>query len=483
MLDIPLHGNQIATLLRLLSGTELNASSLEINWFTPYWLGYASVALLGLCMPILTAIKIILSLTVIATPWLAARLRELVSNDNSRDWLFLPVIYSFSFQAGLFNFIVGIPLILLFLRKSILYFQTAEVNFRTKFTIVFLSHILFFTHILSLAFSLLIALSIGIFLSEDVKKSIKNRSLKFINKQFFLHLLPFFSSFPIIICWLFHVKPHLFHLYNFQNSIPILIINLYRFLIMLSSATGFIYFYKMGIVYAIILLFLPNSKILRNWRALPFAITVLILLFVPTGSNGGNFIAERFNVFIFIFYVFSFDFSRMNEILTYTQRSLLFAFASFFVLMTTTYKTLQFDKETQGLKNIIAKMEPHHSVAAIIDDLGEKYAYPVFGSITYWYHTEKNGYGNSFFSIPSSIVQFKTNVSNPFPPSQFLLSEYQWDKNALKFDYFIIKGNISTFSSAFLSDLKKYTQPIYHEGEWHLYLRHTKTSAITAKPA
>ncbi len=479
MLDIPLHANQVATFLRLLSDTELLTPLLKIEWLTPYWTGYASVALLGLFMPIVTAIKIVLSVVVVAIPWFASRLRALVSNDNSLDWLFIPVAYSFSFQYGLLNFMVGIPIVLIFLRETILYFSSSALHVKKAILLTFLSYLLFLTHIFVLAFALIIAFPIGIALSENIKKSLIKRSLDNLTKQDFLKLLPFFSSLPIIFLWFSHVETSLFHLYNFQPSASIWLVNVYRFLIMLSSATGLMFFYKIGAIYAMGLFFLSGAKILRNWRALPFIITILILLIVPTGSSGGNFIAERFNVFIFIFYVFSFDFSRMNAVLNYHKRVILFASISFLVLLTTAYKTIQFDRETIGLKNSFMKMEPHRSVATIIDDLGEEYSYSVFGSVTYWYHAEKNGYGNSFFAIPSSVVQFKSHVANPFPRSQFLLSEYIWDKNSQYFDYFIIKGDLSTFSPDFLRGLQKYASPIYHEGKWHLYARRFQNTALT----
>ncbi len=465
MVDISMHANQVATFLRLLSGSELLAPFLEINWFTPYWAGNGLVILLSFFVPIVIAIKIVLTFSIIATPLLASRLRALISDDNSFDWFFLPVIYSFSFQAGFLNFIIGVPLVLLFLREFILFYFFSNLNVKKVLWISFLTHILFLTHIFILIFACGIAFAIVLF--ENVKK---------INKKKFIKILPLVSVFPIVLFWILSFKAPLFDDKYCSSQMPIWVENFYRFNGLLGSATGALYSLKLGSLYALAILILTKAKIYRDWRSLPFIITLLVLLFIPKKISGACFVAERFNVFIFIFFIFSFDFSQIKSVLNYHKRNMFFSFFSFIILCTNAYIIALFDQDTQGLKKILAKIEPHQRVISIIDNFSgqssESINPLIYGSLLYWYAAEKNGYANTFFIESHSIVRYKKAVLNPLPKVQFSSESFNWDLQHQQFDYLILGNDPEKYSTEFLKGLKKYTHLIYREGAWHLYSRH-----------
>ncbi|MES2207093.1 MAG: hypothetical protein V4525_09905 [Pseudomonadota bacterium] len=472
MLDLPFHAYQISSFLRLVLGTEFFASILKINWFMPYWLGYLSAAILALFMPIAIAIKIVLSCAMVATPWFASRLRALVSNDNSLDWLFLPVIYSFAFQNGLFNFIVSIPLVLFFLREAILYFSDPGAKFKSGVWIVFLSHILFFTHILALLFSLVIVIPMGLCLCEDTQRLLKERSFHYLDKKVFFKFLPFICILPIILVWMLHIKDTSFHTNIPAGKISVWIINLYRLLPIMVSATGLLGFFQLGLIYVLAIFLLPGAKIHKNWRALPFVILILGLLLLPATNLETNYIAERLNVFILIFYVFSFDFSQLYTKVNYYKRVILFASSSFLILFLNAYQLHLYAKETKGLKNIFSKMAPHHSVASIIDNTDKNQSSAKFDLLIYWYHAEKDGKGTFSLDFPQMIVQYKSDIPYSSTEDQFHFSNFKWDNNTQKFDYYVIKTSHEKFPAELLLGLQKYTKLIYHEDSWYLYAKH-----------
>ena len=59
MVDLPQHAAQIAALKQIWAGNPLFTDVFEINWFTPYLLGYMALYVLSLAMPITVATKIV----------------------------------------------------------------------------------------------------------------------------------------------------------------------------------------------------------------------------------------------------------------------------------------------------------------------------------------------------------------------------------------------------------------------------------------
>ena len=55
MVDMPQHAAQIAALREIWRGNEMFTQLFEINWFTPYLLGYLLLAALAFVMPITVA--------------------------------------------------------------------------------------------------------------------------------------------------------------------------------------------------------------------------------------------------------------------------------------------------------------------------------------------------------------------------------------------------------------------------------------------
>src|SRR4051794_34239042 len=61
MADLPQHAGQIALLRDLVFGQSKWQALVQVNWFTPYLAGYLPALLLSFVMPVLAALKLLLT--------------------------------------------------------------------------------------------------------------------------------------------------------------------------------------------------------------------------------------------------------------------------------------------------------------------------------------------------------------------------------------------------------------------------------------
>lgn len=457
MVDIPIHAVQIATFLRLLSGTEHFESLFRINWFTPYWSGYLITALWGLFLPISIAIKCTLSIAVAATPWAASRLRSLVNQDSHLDWLFLPIGYGFAFQWGFLNFIIGIPLTLLFLEYCIRYLSTPRL--KTGIIIFIWAHLLFTTHILLLLFSLAIIVSIEVLTSKKIQKSIKT-------------LTPLLLSIPTIIFWSMYtqsIEPQ-------ASSSIAWVITPNRLIATFITPAGCFSFWAIALICFFIILkppSLPKMNIFKNWQTIPLLYAFFITLYGPSFIFGTAYICERFGTFLLPFYAFAYktknsDSSSVNK----NNRLMLCPIFAFIIITLNSYVSIKFESELTGLKKIIHLMEPNKKLISLIYDYNNpRHITPILLHATSWYFAEKGGLGNRYYSTFNMVIRYKKNapsiISDIQKKIQWEPQSFNWNQDSKYYDYFILHGDISKINSVY-GGIKN-LHLIYTDGKWWLY--------------
>lgn len=111
MVDLPQHAGQIALLKSLLAGDNLWARDFQINVLTPYWGGYGLGLALASIMPIVAAVKLMLSLSVLGFAGLGVLARRRLGGDPRLDWLLLPGLFGFAAHWGFLTFLVAAPLV------------------------------------------------------------------------------------------------------------------------------------------------------------------------------------------------------------------------------------------------------------------------------------------------------------------------------------------------------------------------------------
>lgn len=118
MVDFPQHAAQISLLKELLTGNSPWSGQLQINLVTPYLIGYGLATLLSFLMPIVTAMKLLLSLAYILFVAVCIRYRKRVSADSRLDWIFIPTFFGFCYSWGLYTFLLAAPIGLYFILQA-----------------------------------------------------------------------------------------------------------------------------------------------------------------------------------------------------------------------------------------------------------------------------------------------------------------------------------------------------------------------------
>src|SRR5688500_17481241 len=90
MVDMPQHAAQITALREMWRGNEMFTQLFEINWFTPYLLGYLLLAALDTVLPMTVATQVIITASLLAMPLLTGRLLRVVGADERWKWLAIP---------------------------------------------------------------------------------------------------------------------------------------------------------------------------------------------------------------------------------------------------------------------------------------------------------------------------------------------------------------------------------------------------------
>src|SRR5690349_10528072 len=115
MLDLPQHAAQVALLHDLLLGRSKWQSLVSVNYFTPYFAGYAPALLLSFAMPAAAALKVMLTVAYLGFIAACVALRHELGGDSRLDWLFIPSFFGIVFTIGLYTFMIAAPLGVLFI--------------------------------------------------------------------------------------------------------------------------------------------------------------------------------------------------------------------------------------------------------------------------------------------------------------------------------------------------------------------------------
>lgn len=158
MVDLPQHAAQLSIGLHWQDPEFGYPRYFQPNWMTNQLLAYGVVKFFLAFMPLVPALKCALSVAVIGVPLATWFLLSRIGSDRWFSLLTFPVSYNFCFYWGFLNFIVGIPLGLVFVALAVGY--AVAPSRRLALAMIAYAHVLFFAHVLVLAFSGLIAASI-----------------------------------------------------------------------------------------------------------------------------------------------------------------------------------------------------------------------------------------------------------------------------------------------------------------------------------
>ena len=466
MVDMPQHAAQVTALRGLLTGDPMFTSLFEINWFTPYLLGYLLLYLLSLVLPIMVATQLLVTCAVLSVPLLTGALLRAVGADERWKWLAIPASFSFAFYWGFLTFMLAFPLALLFLINSIRFAQAPNLR-HAIFTALF-AVFLFFCHIIALAFASAVALAYVVAVSPRNVRGL------------LLRIAPFAAPLPLIASWLVIT-------YSTEATVRAPIAYgplLDRFLMLLAQPAGREALYPaICLPVTAALLFLPtlagSTASRRPERWLPFAVGLVLFFVMPAYVLNTGFVYQRLGLFLVPLWLLGWDPPAP------AARRLEWVGILVVVcwVLASVARFAAFARESESFRVVAAQIEPGRRVASMVfDNSSAQFATPVYLHFPAWYQATGPGvvdfnFGD-FFPQP---VRYRADAG-PRLPEQLAWYPIAFDWNAhggARYDYFLVKASFDVAPDIFKERLGS-VELVARSGWWWLYRNVERSSQAPA---
>ena len=461
--DIPQHAGQLAAFYAVEHGTFPFGNLFRINWFNPYWIGYACILLIHTFLGLSTSIKIVAWLALVALPLSVSYTLKAYKTDPRLCLLVLPTLFGFSFQWGFLNFYIAAPLAIFFL--GFFYKSLNDTSKNTLIAIGLFINVIFFAHALIWAFTMAAS-----FLLCLLTTSIgwEKRKLK---------IYSMLSSLILFVLW-------------YRNTVPSSIHGMYGLVIM---DYGIDRFYgvlnsiglrdkKTNLILLSLIFLAPGffgysfSRVKEKY--IPLALVLMIMIFVPSEILDIAFLYQRFSIFLIPSYLLVIERTHDNQ----RKKSYVkYAFILYGTTLILFYwimwgEFLEFQQESKGFTAILEQMKPNQRVLMLeVNNQCNCFNAPVFLHFPVWYQANKNGMVDFNTGVAYSALMRLKHVDTPAN-----IPGIEW--NPLMFNYSFFRPDIYSYyivrsHPAFLGYLfrnsHQHVHLIQERNGWWLYKNDT----------
>lgn len=464
-IDMPQHAAQIAALREIWQGNAAFTQLFEVNWFTPYLLGYLLLYLVSLVLPMTAATQLLVSCSIVAVPLLTGALLRAAGADERWKWLAIPASFSFAFYWGFLSFMVAFPLALLFLLNAIRYAHAPNV--RNGAFMALFAVFLFFCHIIALAFTSVVAL--GYVLASSP------RSLK----SMFVRVLPFAAPLPLMLVWFVGT----YQTDQVAREAPIVygpLLN--RFVMLLVQPAG-----REALSPAICTL-VTGSLVLLPWLAgstasrrparwLPFVLGLLMFFAIPAFAFNTGFLYERLGLFLVPLWLLGWDPPADGA----RRLEWLGMLVVVFWVFATVARFAAFARETESFRAVTAAIEPGKRVASMVfDSSSPLFATPVYMHFPAWYQATRRGVVDFNFAdfFPQPVRYRKDAGPRMDEQLAWYPTAFNWQAHGgARYDYFLVKASYDV-APAIFKERRASVELVARSGWWWLYRNDERSAPV-----
>ena len=354
MIDLPQHAAQVVAWRALLEGRYAWGEIVQLNYVTPYLLGYGLILPLTYLMSVTAAAKLLLSVSFIAFVYLCTLLRQELGGGRGLDWLFVFGFFGFAWRWGYLPFLCAAPLVILFLVVALRQARTNSIE--NQLLVLLTGILLLFSHGLQFLFAVTIG---GLFVLASAR-SFRSKIMAY---------APYcvLAALTVLLWWamraagnppapreLFfrtplHERPwEAFHLVlgcgeqDWTGVIPALV------------------------AFAAPLVFNRQARTFKSW--IPFTVCVAILLTVPHGWMSTAALYQRFALFLLPLWALTFkaDEAHSTRAWQAKARFAVLAAASVAAIAIQAERQLSFSRDSRDFETILAAAEPKRRALSLI---------------------------------------------------------------------------------------------------------------------
>jgi len=455
-IDIPGHVATVTAVSEIWRNNPVFTELFEINWFTPYLAGTLILYLLALVMPVGIAVKVILSIVIIATPILTGRLLEAMGGDPRWKWLTIPSTYSFAFYWGFFPFLTAVPLGLVLILLTFRF--SREPTVIMGLGIAAYSILLFFSHLLVLGFSSMLALA---WLAGTHYRHIS---------RLMLLSVPYTASLPFIALWMAGTQSSGTYMgRNLFNFGP-LSLRLQELIVQPSGLDG--KFFAVSLIVTAVIIGIPiaaGAKLTKRPERWAMAVCGFATFMIfPAYALGTAFLYQRFGLYLPLLWFILWEKPAIDKYRWHwigMVAVILWATTNVVRFATFSIETREFDK-------IISIMEPGKRVAAMSAALhSTQFAYPVYMHFPSWYQAKKRGVVDfNFGAFYGTMARYKSAKQPPYGSGlAWNPGAFRWAaNNGDSYDYFLVRAGVDVSATIF-KEHRSNVELVAREGWWWLY--------------
>ncbi len=468
MIDLPQHAAQIALLVDILAGQSIWADFFKINYATPYLTTYGLGWFLSQFFSVLTATKLILSLSFCCFVAMCVVLRRALGSDPRLDWLALGSYFGFAWKWGFLSFLLAAPIGLLLIWLSISYLQLKKLPHALFFIIA--GVVLLISHGLIFIFAWFVSFCMSVRIANKSKDLIRSfwpvTALAgiFIGYTLIVAYVQYglvsgAESYGVTI-WMFNPIGRLKELfaYSFDNQ----------------AST---YYYL--VTFCLFLMpMLLGSKINKksNLSSVLLVVTLLIFFLAPAYAVKTAFLYQRFAIFFLPAWALLFAVNQ-NKNQSKLKEKIILTFMAACVwlpLGTHTAEAIRFKRESADFEFILDRLAPQkRALYLALDNYSpadrHQNIYLHYGS---WYQADKKGFVDFNFAwFPPQIMRFTSEKVTDIRPSfEFQPNTFDWTShNGQRYDYFIFRSEVTVDTVRYFRGASCPPGLIARRGAWYAY--------------
>lgn len=452
MVDLPQHAAQIFLWSRYDDPALDLARTYELNYFTPYLLGYCLVRLLTSVTGLVVALKLVISAAVLGLPLAMAWLLSRAGRDPTWALAGFPLAFGYSFYWGFFNYLVALPLGLLFVGLAIGYADRPDR--RGAATLAVAGCLLFFGHLLVLG---LAALASGLWILLRAERW----------RDGLLRTLPLAAPLPMILAWGMvtrNTQPMIREPPEFGAMPWVRLADLPGTL--LGESKDVEAWWCGLLLLGLVALSGRPAREAHRWG--PFLAASLVYIFGPYLALGARFLYPRFALYLLPFFLLAWD--PRPRVRPALLRGGLAAIALGWLTLVT-LRFQGFDREAVPFDRVTAAIEPGKSLVSVA-------YYPVsewvpgrvpFVHFAAWSQARRGGLlGFSFAVYFPEMVRYRDGFRPPMTPGlEVWPRRFDWKVDGA-FDYYLVKTPPGMEATLFRNGP---VSCVSHEAGWWLYRR------------
>lgn len=469
MVDLPQHAAQLAIWRGLDQPGSLFANTFEVERSATNLLAFLLAHWLSLALPIVVALKIVISLAIIAIPLVVLGLVRSLRGDPW--WVFssLPLGFGCAFGWGFVNYLFAVPLALVLIWLGAEY--AGAPTARRAVVLFLLSILLLLTH--SIAF-----LAGGV--TAGVLVLARSRSLR----AWLVRPLPLLLAAALGGGWLLwvrsselqaHIRTRWQLGWHRFGDLPVDAVGARpRSLDLLLAA--------LLVVVPLLLGARPSRAV---WRWTPLLVALGLFFFMPSSVIGTFEVYQRFAVFVIPGWLFALEPGTAPRTGKAWRRWLAPAAAATF-LLAFGLRCFGFHHETLGLREVLARTQPDRRLLSLMFERGsEFFDQPVLLHSGMWYQAERGGIADpSFARFYTSRFRYRRERLPPLPIDfEWRPELFDWSRNGGdRYDYFLVRSQRDLGRLVFRSAPRPIALVI-HRGDWWLYrpLDDAEAAALEAR--